>query len=70
MKKNIKQFKNSKIRKVVNIFHLDETYFTDTSWENKNISGVIFMPVSIKNPKEFSDFSIKYIRKDSLRFIE
>lgn len=57
------------LKKLCNILHPDEIYYTNPIWKSNVIDGVVFLPV-ITTP-EFSRRSyIKFVRKDSLKSVK
>ncbi len=53
------------IRKVRSKSNFD-TYYTSSTWENKEIEGVTFIPVT----KDVNSKQIHYLRKDNVEYVK
>jgi hypothetical protein len=53
------------IRKVRSKSNFD-VYYTSSTWENKEIEGVTFIPVT----KNMNDKQIHYLRKDNVEYVK
>lgn len=47
-----------------------DTYYTLSTWEPKDIDGVLFLPVVRKYPEKNLKQPVFYMRKDNLEYVK
>jgi len=58
------------IRKVRSRMRETEVYYNNSSWQTKEIEGVMFLPVSRVYPESGQNVTIFYMKKDSLEYVK
>lgn len=58
------------IRKVRNRMRDTEVYYNNSSWQIKEIDGIIFLPVTRIDPNLNQNAPIFYMKKDSLEYFK
>lgn len=62
--------RTNKLLKLRNKFSVNDVYFSQTDWLEKEIDGVKFLPVTKIDPSHVKNPRIHLMRKDSLERIK
>lgn len=62
--------KKNQLFKYKNKFAINEIYYSHPSWAEKEIDGVKFLPVLVKEPTSHERTTVYWMRKDSLEKVK
>lgn len=62
--------KRDRIIKLRNKFSVADIYYSLSTWQEKEIDGVRFVPVVKTPPQENMKYNVHFMRKDSLELLK